>query len=405
MKGSKAIISKELKRIFQDKKLIFSLFILPAILMIGIYTIIGHMESSMINDVKQYVSRVYIKNAPDGLSSIISSSEFSKTADITYLNNAEETDIIKDEILDGSVELLVVFDELFSSKVEKYENEGDAIPTVHLFYNTTGNYSQTAKSNFETMVLNTLTTSLLAERFGNLELLNVFQIDQTIIVDEDKANGEFFAMMLPYLITFMLFAGSMSLGVDAITGEKERGTMASMLLAPIKRQEIVVGKLVSLSILSGISAAVYAVAMIFALPMMTKNLGSTDSTISVRFSIQQIVMLLVIMIVMVFLYVSLISVVAVFAKTVKEANTYVSPLYIVVLLAGLITMFQGGVEKPLYLYAIPVYGNALSIQNLMINELTMVQFLLTIGGTLLAAVILTICLTKAFNSEKVMFNA
>ena len=101
----------------------------------------------------------------------------------------------------------------------------------------------------------------------------------------------------------------------------------------------------------------------------------------------------------------MVAFVSVIAKSSKEANSYVSPIYIVVLLCGLLTMFSSGTEKAIESFAIPVYGNALAIQNLMTNELSMEQFLLSVGGTLLCGVIFTVLLTKAFNSEKVMFNA
>ena len=62
MKGAKTIISKELKRVFQDKKLIFSLFILPAIMVIGIYTLIGQLTTSMTKDIDEHISNVVIQN-------------------------------------------------------------------------------------------------------------------------------------------------------------------------------------------------------------------------------------------------------------------------------------------------------------------------------------------------------
>ena len=60
----------------------------------------------------------------------------------------------------------------------------------------------------------------------------------------------------------MLFQGAMGLGVDTITGEKERGTIASMLLSPIKRSQIVFGKLISLGILTALSSVIYTVSVV-----------------------------------------------------------------------------------------------------------------------------------------------
>ena len=71
----------------------------------------------------------------------------------------------------------------------------------------------------------------------------------------------------------------------------------------------------------------------------------------------------------------------------------------------MITMFQGGTEKSDFLHAIPVYGSALSIQNIMTNELSALQLGYSLCGNLVLAFLLTFAVTRAFNSEKVMFNA
>ena len=406
MNGVKAIISKELRRVFFDKKLVFSLFVLPAILVIGIYYLMGQLMSGMMEDVEEHVAVVYLQNAPEEVKALVSATGYGETVELKYLEAGAPVTEIESGILQGAVDLLVVFEDNFMENARTYQNAGDAMPKLLVCYNTTGNYSSAAANAFNSTILATLETQMLTERFGNLELLTVFQTETKIIVDEDKANGEFIAMLLPYFITCMLFVGAMSLGVDAIAGEKERGTMASMLLSPIKRQQIVFGKLGSLAILSALSAVVYAGAMLIAMPLMADSFAPGEEIpISVNFSALQIIELVVIMVVMVYLYVAVVAFVSVIAKSSKEATSYVSPIYIVVMLCGLMTMYSGGTEKALGTFAVPIYGNALAIQNLMTNELTMEQFLLSVGGTLVSGIIFTVLLTKAFNSEKVMFNA
>ena len=406
MNGVKAIIAKELRRVFFDKKMVFSLFILPVILVIGVYALMGQLMTGMMEDVEEHVAVVYLQNVPEEVKAVVSATEYDKMTELTYLEAGAPVTEIESGIRMGAVDLLVVFEDDFMENARAYQQAGDVMPKLLVCYNTTGNYSSTAANNFSNVILSTLETQMLTERFGNLELLTVFQTETKIIVDEDKANGEFIATLLPYLITFMLFVGAMSLGVDAIAGEKERGTMASMLLSPIKRHEIVFGKLASLAILSGISAIVYAGAMLAAMPMMSDLFGTgEDAPISVNFTVLQVLQLFILMVIMVYLYVAVVAFLAVIAKSSKEANSYVSPIYIVVMLCGMLTMFSSGTEKSLGSFAIPVYGNALAIQNMLINELTMEQFLLSAGGTLACGILLTMLLTKAFNSEKVMFNA
>ena len=408
MGKSMIIIKKELARVFSDKKLVFSLFILPAVLVIGIYSLMGKMVDSMSQDIEEHIATVYMVNAPETVKQLTEATGYDKMAEIYWLDTITDSrqKELEAHILDGTAELMVTFEAGFEDKVAAYEQVGDVIPAVTVYYNTTGNYSGAARSVFKGMILDVYKEMLLGARLGNLELLTIYEENTVVIVDEDKANGEALAMMLPYLITMLLFAGAMSLCVDAITGEKERGTMASMLLTPIKRRELVIGKLVALSLLSAISAVVYAGAMIFAMPMMMSSMTDGASMeMNVSFSTVQIIELMLIMITLVYLYVAIVSLVSVIAKNAKEASTYVSPLYMLVLVLGMVTMFQGGQEKADVLFAAPVYGSALAIQRLMTNELTFVQFGLTAAGNVLLAAIVTYAITKAFNSEKIMFNA
>ena len=407
MNGIIYIIKKELTRVFSDKKLIVSLFVLPVVLLCGMYIFMGKMQVSMMNDIEQHISTIYLQNAPEGFQEVISSLDYD--ADIKYLEPTMETERIKEGILKGDIDLLVVFEEDFLNNIKTYE-DGGVIPEVKTYYNNSEEYSDSARTNFITQVLEVYRQQLLTERIGDLEQLAIFQIDKnpqsSIIVDSKRASGKLFGTLLPYFITFMLFVGAMSLGVDAIAGEKERGTMASMLLTPLKRRDIVLGKLISLSILSSLSAAVYAVTMIIAMPIMLNGLSGEElGGISLSFSIVQVIELFAIMISLVYLYVSIVSLAAVLAKTTKEASSYVTPIYIIVLAAGMVTMFTGNSEKVLGMYAIPVYGSAISIQSLLMGELTLTQFGITVGGTVLLAVILTGLITRAFNSEKIMFNA
>ncbi len=405
MNGTKNIIMKELTRVFTDKKLIFSLFLLPGILIMVVYTLMGNMMKSFESNINEHIPSVYIQNAPENLELFLNDTDFK--ANITYLKASEKLDGVKDDILKGSVELLVVFDEGFLNTIRNYSQSGDAIPEVKTFYNTAEDYSNAARNKFVNSVLYTYQQSMLAERLGNMEQLQVFYIDKdpsaSVIVNEEKASGKGYAMLLPFLMTLMMFQGAMGLGIDAITGEKERGTLSSMLLSPIRRSEIVLGKLVSLAILTSISAVIYTVSVMVGLKNMSG--GEMGDINKLNFSPVEILQLLSILMVLIYLFVALVSLVAVYARTAKEAGTYVMPLMILVMLGSIMTMFSGNIKKGLEYYAIPVYNSAASIQNLFMGELTMTQYGVTVGSLALLAIIVTTLVTRAFNSEKVMFNA
>lgn len=410
MKGTGIIIKKELRRVFSDKKLVFSLFILPGMIVIAIYGIMGFMIESMSKDITEHISNVYVVNATEDFRTAADSSGYSEGADIKYLSANEfaaDEAQLRDGVLNGDIDLLVVFDSEFEKKIAAYSKAGDAIPQIKVSYNSTENYSSQAFSVLSGL-MSDYQTQLLAQRIGNLEMLDVFSIEKDLIVREEKANTEFISMILPYMITIMLFAGAMSVGVDAIAGEKERGTLASMLITPIRRSDIVVGKLISMSILSSLSAIVYAISMIVAMPVMRLSMGANTAASgfgTVSFGPVQIIELLLIMLVMVYFDVSVIGLLAVIAKDTKTASSYISPIYIVATISGMLTMFMSGKDIPTYRYMIPVYGNALAIKDLCGNELAVTNFLASFLGTLAVGVIFTALMTRAFNDEKYMFNA
>ena len=220
-------------------------------------------------------------------------------------------------------------------------------------------------------------------------------------MDTKKAGAAYLSMMLPYLITLLLFAGTMSLGTDTISGEKERGTMASMLVTPVKRSSIVLGKLLALTVLSLISALVYIVSMVVAMPKAMAGMGEMSLTLDAG----QIVMIAFIMLTLAFLYVALVGIVAVYARTVKEAGSYVTPIYLIVIVAGIITMFSGNDGHSVVEYLIPIYNSSVALGDILSGELEVTSFFMTIASSLAAGGILTFGITKAFDNEHVMFHA
>ena len=102
-----------------------------------------------------------------------------------------------------------------------------------------------------------------------------------------------------------------------------------------------------------------------------------------------------------FFYSAIIVVVSVFAKTVKEANTYVMPAYMLILIVGMITMFTNK-EPEFSSFCVPIYNSALVLQGILSGEVTMAQYGITLGMTIVLGLALCGIIVKAFESEKVM---
>ncbi len=403
--GFKVILSKELKRVFGDKKMVFSLFILPIILIAGIYGMMFFLVDKQKSSINEHVSEVFVQNMPDNFSELMSKHT---ECNINVIPAGESADTYKDKLLDGTYDLVVVFPENF---YENFKNADatSALPDIKTFYNPSEDNSGEARTRFTETYLEEYKQLLLNERFGSLNYAMVFSVDadnpDMIVQDKDKATGKILGSIIPYLITILIFAGAMGLGVDTIAGEKERGTIANLLISPIKRVDIIMGKIVSLAIVSVLSAAVYVISFIGSAVVLSGmgGMGEMVNGLSLNFTTVQIIQFVVLLLGLVLLYVGIIGFVSLLAKNVKEAQSFIMPVYIIVMFAGMITMYSGEVTSGSYM--IPVYNTSAAFKGIFERTITMNQYLTSTIITYAFAGVMVWLMAKAMNSEKIMLNA
>lgn len=397
--GIKQICGKELARVFKDGKMIFSVFFLPVVIMIVVMSLVSNMSKKAEQDVEEHVSVIFVEHAPADFEGFLKQAEVS-----CEIRPVEDKEILKEQIRNGEADLWIEFPENFTESVKNYQ-KGDEIVQVKTYYNPSEEYSRAAFNMISSGALEMYRQALLAERVEDMQQLTVFTVNSDnpdmIIQDDQKAGGKMLGTMLPYFVTILLFAGAMGIGTDMVAGEKERGTMASLLVSPIKRSSIVLGKVSALMIISGVSSVVYVAAMVIFMPQMLGGASGEDLGVSLALSPQQIGMLAVLLVAIAFLYSAIIVLVSVFAKTVKEASSYVMPMYMLVLVLGIMTMFTTNTPKS-WFYMIPIYNTSIALQGILTQEVTFAQYGMTLGVTLALGAVLVGVIAKAFESEKTM---
>lgn len=402
LNGIKQIFGKEMARILKDKKMVFSVFLLPVLIMVVLLTIINNLAGQMQSDIEEHKAIVWMQNEPDSFETFLASA--GAEYDIRTIASDSDRGEAEDAILNGDADLLIEFPVDFDAMIAGFQ-EGDAVPQIKTYYNPSEEYSSQAYQEISVGVLESYRQTLLAGRVGNPDAITVFTVnsdnDDMVIQDDEKASGQALGMMLPYFITILLFAGAMGIGTDMIAGEKERGTMASLLVAPVKRSSIVLGKVFALMVVSGISSLVYVAGMVICTPFMMDSMTGMDEALNLNLGPDQILMLGLLLVAIAFLYSAVVALISVFAKTTKEASSYIMPVYMVVLVVGLLTMFRMGDGGP-WDYYIPFYNSAIALQAILSHELTMSQYLITLVETLALGGILTMLIARAFNNEKVM---
>ena len=238
------------------------------------------------------------------------------------------------------------------------------------------------------------------------QLANKFDInaggDTYNLASEKDTAGTYFASLMPLLLMIFLYSGCVAVAPESIAGEKERGTIATMLITPIHRGDIAVGKILALAVVALLSGASSAVGTVLSLP---KLMGAASDELSANiYGAQDYLLLAAVILSTVLLLVTLISILSTFAKTVKEAQTYVMPLMILVMVLGVTAMFGGGAKTELWYYLIPLYN---SVQ-CMVGVFSFSTVTTGVAAALAANAVYTVLgvfvLTRMFNNEKIIFS-
>ena len=214
--------------------------------------------------------------------------------------------------------------------------------------------------------------------------------------DKDMMAMKIAAMIIPMVTISILFSTVLSLCPEAIAGEKERGTLASLLLTPIKRSEFVAGKILSLSTTAIASGIVSFTGLILSIP---KLMGGFNITIS---PVDGLLLFLLVVAVLL-LFVAIGVFISALANTVKEAAGYLSPIMIVFMLFGMAPSLFGFDQW--YLSFVPILNVCVSI-NALLNgaENLLLFFGLTVASTVLYTGLLMFAVTKLFNKERVVLG-
>lgn len=386
------VMKKELARFFGDRRLVLTTLLLPGCMIYLVYSLLGNVMMKSLLPEEAYVAKAYVVDLPESLQ------ENLRTLRVDWHPaDREQLTQIRQEIQDKQVDGLVIFPQNFDEAVTEYQVDSkEPAPNVEIYYNS----ARTESSHFYSEV------SKVLEEYEN-SLANKLDINAGDSVYYDCATskdttGQMFSLMMPMLLMMFLYSGCMAVAPESIAGEKERGTMATLLVTPIKRSSLALGKVFSLSIIALLAGCSSFIGTFAALPkMMGGEMTGVDSSVYVP---MDYVMLLIVILSTVLVLVSTISLLSAFARSVKEASTTVSPLMIVITFVSLAPMLSQGNEIPLYRYLIPVYNSAQCMNGIFSFTYQPVEILVTAAVNLCVAGILVYGLTRAFHSEKVMFH-
>lgn len=388
-----AVARKEFARFFRDPKMVFGTLLLPGLLIYVLYSIMGDgiMEQFTAEDTEP--AAVYVENEPASLKEALGALSFQM---LSQEGKTEEG--LKEEIQNKEAELYVVFPESFDEKIAAYDSQtaSEPAPNVEIYYNSASNESRAA---YEAV-------AAVLDQYES-HLANKFDVNSAQsggvydLATKEDVTGQMFSMLLPMLMMIFLFTGCMAVAPESIAGEKERGTIATLLVTPIKRSELAIGKVLSLSVISLLSGVSSFLGTMLSLPKLMGSASGMDASV---YQLSDYLLLLAVILVSVLIIVSLISIISAYSRSVKEANTAVVPLMVVVMFIGITSMFGTGAPENPALYCIPLYNSVQSMNGIFSFHYNPMNIGITLVSNLVWTVLLIYVITRMFNSEKIMFS-
>ena len=385
MRNILSIVKKELYRFLTDKKLMLTTVLLPGLMIYGIYSFMGEGMMNMFETDEDYKPQVAVYDLPDILNTRFQ---------ILYMDMIDVEDLSVEEAKEMTaaqdLDLVVVFPKDFNEAISSPEK-----PEIEIYYNSVNNES----SQTYQFVVNALDT--YEESLANVFTLNSKGETYDLASDEDM-SAMIYSMMLPMLLLTFVYSGCIAVAPESIAGEKERGTIATLLVTPMKRSHLALGKVISLSIVALMSGVSSFIGTMLSLPkLMASELDGMSAAV---YSASEYFLLFLIVISAVLLLTAVISIISAWTSSVKEASTAVSPLMIVVMLIGVSSMLLSGERVSTFLFMIPLYNLVLCMNGIFSFSYDLIQIMIALGVNLIVTGVLVFVLAKMFNSEKVMFT-
>jgi len=329
---AKTIFLKEFREIFRDKRTVFSVIVSPLVLTPVIFAIMGIFINQQVDKMKTETYKVGIVNSASApmitkLTEAIPNMKFTPVA----ASDAENK--VKDKTYRAVLSLPKDADALLQS--------GNTISMVVLL-DEGNDTSQGVVSGLREVfrVIGTkITEARLREKNLPLDYATPFEITDKPIAASGGRGLFILSMMLPYILAISILTGAIYAAFDQVAGEKERGTLETLLVSPASRLDLVLGKFAAVAavcLISGI-LAVAGLAITFLSRLKVFDWMAQGG---LTLSMGAVGVILLVMLPLSILFAGLLLAISTFARNQKEAQTYLAPLLVVIMLPAMASMMM-----------------------------------------------------------------
>ncbi|OYO67617.1 hypothetical protein CG709_17650, partial [Lachnotalea glycerini] len=313
------IAKKELFKSFGNKRILFTTAIMPGLVIFVLYSLMGKTMANQQNIEDLNSSYIITINLPEEIKKYFEASNL-EFQNVGYTRQDEMKELIKNK----TEVLLVLFPDEFSVTGQD-SSELNSIQNIEVYYKSSSKLCSCIYSKVTTMI-NEYESSIF----------NLFDInnsnEQYDLASNKESVGRNLSAILPMLLMGLIYSCCLSIAAESIAGEKERGTMATLLVTPVSRVNIAMAKVTSLSIVALISGISSYIGIVLSLPSLL-NLESLN--ILMIYNIEEYILLFFTVFSIILVIISIMSIVSAYSNTIKEATTSLSPFAALMMLVGL----------------------------------------------------------------------
>ena len=373
------ILKKELRELFRDKKSLAMMLVIPIFIPLLVIGMSALFESQTNKDIGEYnkIGFCYeLTNEEQGLA---------KQMNIEIITGNEEE--LKQKYENGEINLYVTKeDNKYILNTGTSDNDTFAINLVESYFNS---YKQYLQTNY-----------LINNNIEPNDVFNIITVEKNILEEDNY----FASYIKNYAFLFIIMAITVSAtypATDTTAGEKERGTLETLLTFPIRSKDIIVGKFLGVSI-SSIITGLISLALAVISIIISKNMFSIYEGIDVMYSPIAILFMTIVIIAYSFFISGLCIAIASTSKTFKEAQSALTPLTFISFFPGMIA-FMVGIQTTPILSIIPFLNFTLIFTDINNGIFDILNISLMVISTVIYISIVLYYIIKQYKSEKILF--
>ena len=388
------IFKKELKDTLRDRRTLMTMIFIPIFIFPVIMSIFLKVSEEFAKDVANKTVNIGIVIGQNGaeFAEIIKKlpKELGKKKVFTYADSVKLKKHIQEDRIQFGV--FVPEDYISNSAAKKTSN-------FKVFYNAT----EMGMKDRAEVFLQAFEEKEKTKRYAEMKIdpatLDPIYFDYKNVASDKETIGKLIGGFLPYLFIVFGFIGCMYPAIDLFTGEKERGTLETLLTTPVSRLQILLGKM-GVVVLSGVMAATFTLIGIF-LSIEVFQIVKDPKLLEIIHQIltfKFIALMYLLLIPLIVFFSGVMIPITVYAKSFKEAQSIITPLNLVMILPAMVGFFPG-IELNAITASIPVVNVVLATKELIAGTLDFGLLLLSFGVMTSLALLAVLFSYKQFDKE------